>query len=51
MMAGTSASRRYVAAVDQGTTGTRFMVFDRAGQVIAAQYAEHTQIYPQPGWV
>ena len=50
-MAGTSASRRYVAAVDQGTTGTRFMVFDRAGQVIAAQYAEHTQIYPQPGWV
>jgi len=45
------ASRRYVAAIDQGTTGTRFMVFDRAGQVVAAHYEEHTQIYPQPGWV
>jgi glycerol kinase len=41
----------YAAAIDQGTTGTRFMVFDRRGQVVAADYAEHRQIYPQPGWV
>jgi len=42
---------KYAAAVDQGTTGTRFMVFDRQGQVVASMYEEHTQIYPQPGWV
>jgi len=42
---------QYVAAIDQGTTGTRFMVFDRRGQVVAAEYLEHQQIYPQPGWV
>jgi glycerol kinase len=46
-----ASSPRYVAAVDQGTTGTRFMIFDQTGQVIAARYEEHTQIYPQPGWV
>ena len=51
MMSKTMASRRYVAAIDQGTTGTRFMVFDQSGQVVAAQYEEHAQIYPQPGWV
>jgi glycerol kinase len=42
---------RYAAAVDQGTTGTRFMVFDQAGRVAASDYEEHRQIYPQPGWV
>ena len=42
---------KYAAAVDQGTTGTRFMVFDREGQVVVSMYEEHTQIYPQPGWV
>ena len=42
---------QYAAAVDQGTTGTRFMVFDREGQVVVSMYEEHTQIYPQPGWV
>jgi glycerol kinase len=41
----------YVAAIDQGTTGTRFMIFDHAGKVIASHYEEHHQIYPQPGWV
>jgi glycerol kinase len=51
VMSNASAAPRYVAAIDQGTTGTRFMVFDRAGQVVAAQYEEHQQIYPQPGWV
>ena len=42
---------KYVAAIDQGTTGTRCMVFDHQGQVVTAEYAEHRQIYPQPGWV
>ncbi|HHS98450.1 MAG TPA: glycerol kinase [Chloroflexi bacterium] len=42
---------QYVAAVDQGTTGTRFMIFDHQGRVVASCYEEHTQIYPQPGWV
>ncbi len=41
----------YVAALDQGTTGTRFMVFDHAGQVVASAYETHEQKYPQPGWV
>ncbi|MCS7325646.1 MAG: glycerol kinase GlpK [Anaerolineae bacterium] len=42
---------KYVGAIDQGTTSTRFMVFDHAGQVIAVHQLEHQQIYPQPGWV
>ena len=42
---------RYVGAIDQGTTSTRFMVFDAAGTVVAAQQMEHAQIMPQPGWV
>lgn len=41
----------YVGAIDQGTTGTRFMVFDHGGQVIANAYERHEQIYPEPGWV
>ncbi|AXR77139.1 glycerol kinase GlpK [Natrarchaeobaculum sulfurireducens] len=41
----------YVGAVDQGTTGTRFIVFDHAGQVVANAYEKHEQIYPEPGWV
>ena len=42
---------KYVAAVDQGTTSTRCMMFDHAGRVVAVDQKEHTQIYPQPGWV
>ena len=42
---------RYAAAIDQGTTSTRFMVFDHAGQVVAVEQKEHEQIYPRPGWV
>ncbi len=42
---------QYAAAVDQETTGTRFMVFDRQGQVVTSMYEERAQIYPQPGWV
>ncbi|QLH78778.1 glycerol kinase GlpK [Halosimplex rubrum] len=41
----------YIGAIDQGTTGTRFMVFDHEGQVVANAYEQHEQIYPQPGWV
>jgi glycerol kinase len=42
---------KYVAALDQGTTSTRFIVFDHAGSVVAADQREHEQIYPGPGWV
>jgi glycerol kinase len=41
----------YVGALDQGTTSTRFMIFDHAGQVVAIDQKEHEQIYPKPGWV
>jgi glycerol kinase len=41
----------YIGALDQGTTSTRFMVFDRSGAVVSAAQREHRQIYPQPGWV
>jgi glycerol kinase len=41
----------YVGAVDQGTTGTRFMVFDHGGRVLTNAYEDHEQIYPEPGWV
>ena len=42
---------KYAAAVDQGTTSTRFMVFDHSGKVVAVEQKEHEQIYPKPGWV
>src|SRR5512135_3491490 len=42
---------KYVGAIDQGTTSTRFMIFDHAGKVIAVDQKEHEQIYPKPGWV
>ncbi|HUN35114.1 MAG TPA: glycerol kinase GlpK [Trebonia sp.] len=41
----------YVAAVDQGTTSTRFMIFDHAGSEVAKHQLEHQQIMPQAGWV
>lgn len=44
-------AKKYVAAIDQGTTSTRFIVFDRLGQIICRDQQEHQQIYPQPGWV
>ncbi|MFN2166715.1 MAG: FGGY family carbohydrate kinase, partial [Anaerolineae bacterium] len=42
---------KYVGAVDQGTTSTRFMVFDHSGGVVAVHQLEHEQIYPKAGWV
>ena len=41
----------FVGALDQGTTSTRFMVFDRNGAIAASAQREHRQIYPRPGWV
>jgi glycerol kinase len=41
----------YLGAIDQGTTSTRFIVFDRAGRIVASEQREHEQIYPKPGWV
>ena len=41
----------YLGALDQGTTSTRFIVFDRGGRIIACDQREHEQIYPKPGWV
>jgi glycerol kinase len=41
----------YAGALDQGTTSTRFMIFDHGGQVVAVDQKEHEQIYPKPGWV
>ena len=42
---------QYAAAIDQGTTSTRFMVFDHGGQVVSVDQKEHEQIFPKPGWV
>ena len=41
----------YIGALDQGTTSTRFMVFDHSGEVVSSHQEEHRQIFPQPGWV
>ena len=41
----------YIGALDQGTTSTRFILFDRSGVVVSAAQREHRQFYPQPGWV
>lgn len=43
--------KSYIAAIDQGTTGTRCLLFDAGGKAIAGAYEEHTQLCPQPGWV
>jgi glycerol kinase len=42
---------KFVGAIDQGTTSTRFMIFDHDGNVAAVDQKEHRQIYPKPGWV
>ena len=41
----------YVGALDQGTTSTRFMIFNHSGGVVGIDQKEHEQIYPKPGWV
>ena len=42
---------KYVGAIDQGTTSSRFIVFDKAGNIVSVAQKEHKQIYPKPGWV
>jgi glycerol kinase len=41
----------YLGAIDQGTTSTRFIVFDRTGRIVSVAQKEHEQIFPKPGWV
>ena len=41
----------YVGAIDQGTTSSRFIVFDKTGAIVSAGQKEHEQIYPKPGLV
>ncbi len=43
--------KRYIGAIDQGTTSTRFIVFDKEARVVAVAQKEHEQIFPAPGWV
>ena len=40
-----------IGAIDQGTTSSRFIVFDRSGRIVSLAQKEHEQIYPRPGWV
>jgi glycerol kinase len=40
-----------IGAIDQGTTSTRFIIFDRGGRIVSTAQEEHEQIYPKPGWV
>jgi glycerol kinase len=42
---------QYIGAIDQGTSSTRFIVFDKSGAIISSAQKEHRQIYPAPGWV
>src|ERR1700743_2490139 len=49
--AGERVVKDYVGAIDQGTTSTRFMVFDRSARIVSVAQKEHEQIFPRPGWV
>ncbi|MGE4453151.1 MAG: glycerol kinase GlpK [Sphaerochaeta sp.] len=42
---------RYIGALDQGTTSTRFIIFDQNGSIVSSQQMEHEQIFVKPGWV
>ncbi|MDE3720922.1 MULTISPECIES: glycerol kinase GlpK [Nocardiopsis] len=44
-------SQQYVAAIDQGTTSSRCILFDRDGRIVSVDQREHRQIFPRPGWV
>ena len=41
----------HLGAIDQGTSSTRFIIFDESTRIVAQAQIEHEQIYPQPGWV
>jgi glycerol kinase len=47
----TDNAQKYVAAIDQGTTSSRCIIFDRGGAIVAVDQREHRQIFPKPGWV
>lgn len=42
---------KYILAIDQGTTGSRVIVYDNNGRKVAAAYEEFRQYFPRPGWV
>ena len=42
---------RYLLAIDQGTTSTRFIVYNHKGEALGSAQKEHRQIFPRPGWV
>ena len=42
---------KYILAIDQGTTGSRAVVYDKSAKVIASAYQEFRQYFPKPGWV
>ncbi len=46
-----SDDKPYIGAIDQGTTSTRFFIFDKKADMVAMHQLEHRQFYPQPGWV
>lgn len=50
-MRGRENVKQYVMGIDQGTTGTRAIIFDRDSSIIGSAYSEFGQIYPRPGWV
>lgn len=43
--------KKYILGIDQGTTGTKSIIFDRASNIVSSSYSEFTQYYPKPGWV
>ena len=45
------ATEKYVGAIDQGTTSSRFFIFNHQGNIVSSHQLEHRQIYPRPGWV
>ncbi|MES4893078.1 glycerol kinase GlpK [Streptomyces sp. NPDC096012] len=47
----TDTAEKYVAAIDQGTTSSRCIIFDHSGAIVAVDQREHRQIFPKPGWV
>ncbi len=42
---------QFIGSIDQGTTSSRFIIFDRQGDIVASDQREHEQIYPKAGWV
>ena len=45
------SEKKYVLAIDQGTTSSRAIVFDHDGEIVSVGQLEHEQIFPKAGWV